>query len=82
MPLRRRAVLLLEECIASLEGMDSGNEPLESRKLGRWFSDLRSLQRSIVKLERTGAKSRHQFWKMQRRAAILIVRIAKHLSTS
>jgi hypothetical protein len=82
MPLRRRAVLLLEESIALLEVMASSNEPLEPRKLGRLFSDLRSLQRSMVKLEKTGAKSRHRFWRMQRRAVILIVSIAKHLSTS
>lgn len=82
MPLRRRVLLLLEESVASLEAMASSSEPLEPQKLGRLFSDLRSLHRSMIRLEKTGAKSRQRFWRMQRRAVILIVRIAKHLSTS
>lgn len=82
MPLRRRALLLLDESISSLEEWALSKEPQEPRKLGRLFSDLRSLQRSMTKLEKSGAKSRDRFWKMQRRTGVLIVQIAKHLSTS
>ncbi len=82
MPLRRRVLVLLDESIASLEALASTCEPLEPRKLGRLFSDLRSLHRSMDRLGKTGAKSRQRFWRMQRRTVTLIVRIAKHLSTS
>ena len=81
-PLRRRALHLLDESISSLEEMISGREPREPRKLGRLFSDLRSLQLSLVRLEKSDAKSRRRFWMIQRRASSLIVKIAKRLSTS
>ena len=82
LPLRRRALQLLDESISSLEEMISSREPRDPQKLGRLFSDLRSLQRSLVRLEKSNAKSRQRFWMLQRRASSLIVRIAKHLSTS
>ncbi len=42
MPLRRRELLLLQESITSLEAIAFSSEPLDPRKLGRLFSDLRS----------------------------------------
>jgi hypothetical protein len=78
----RRALQLLDGAIASLEEMASSKEPLDPRKLGRLFGDLHSLQRSIQKMERAGARSRNKFWKTQRRAVVVIVKIAKHLSPS
>ena len=78
----RRALLLLDESISTLEKMASSREPLEPRKLDRLFGDIHSIQRSMRKLEKAGARSRQRFWKLQRKAAELIVKIAKHLSTS
>ncbi len=79
-PPSRRALQLLNGAVASLEEMASSKEPLDPRKLGRLFGDLHSLQQSMQKMERAGAKSRDKFWKMQRRAVVVIVKIAKHLS--
>jgi hypothetical protein len=82
LPSSRRALQLLDGAIASLEEMASSKEPLDPRKLGRLFGDLHSLQQSMRKLEITGVKSRDKFWKLQRRAVVVIIKIAKHLSTS
>lgn len=78
----RRALQLLDGAIASLEEMAASKEPLDPRKLGRLFGDLRSLQQSMQKMESAGAKCRDKFWQMQRRTVVVIVKIAKHLSTS
>lgn len=78
----RRALQLFDGAIASLEELASRKEPLNPRKLGRLFGDLHSLQRSMQKMEKAGARSRNKFWKTQRRAVVVIVKVAKHLSTS
>lgn len=80
MPTSRRALQLLDEAIASLEVMVESKEPREPLKLDRLFGDLRSIRRSMRRLAKAGASAK--FWRMQRRAVVLMVKIAKHLSTS
>ncbi len=82
MPPSRRVLQLLEESIVCLQTLASGREPLEPQKLGRLFGDLFSIQRSMRKLKGTDKNSNRQFWQLERRAAALIIKIAKHLSTS
>ena len=80
MPTSRRALQLLDESIASLEVMAESKEPREPLKLDRLFGDLRSIRRSMRRLAEAGASA--NFWRMQRRSVVLMIKIAKHLSTS
>jgi len=79
-----RALHLLEAATLSIEELVSrSNAPLASqRKAERMLGDLMDIERSMKKLDVTNSHGRKRFWKKERRAVALSMRIARLLSTS
>jgi len=78
----RRALVQIEQCVSCIQEMVSIKEPLNPKKFDRLFGDLRSIRRSMHKMENTGHRASAKFWAMERRAVVLIVKMSKHLSAS
>jgi predicted aminopeptidase len=82
MPPARRALALLGQAIDRLHVIASTKEPQDPQKLDRLFGDLRSIHRSMQKMQLSDANARRRFWRLQRRAVVLIVKAAERLSAS
>lgn len=76
-----RTEQLLEEVIHSFEGL-AVTSTLTSRKLESMLGKLRSMRRSMQRLDKTDRKSREKFWMLSRRSVALAVKMAKMLPGS
>lgn len=79
-----RAVRLLEEVVCSLEELIESNDPplFTQRSVERMLRELKSVVRSMRRVERSTPRARTRFWSKERKAVALAMKITKLLSTS
>lgn len=79
-----RAIRLLEEVITSIEELIAlSNPPLFSqRSVERMLRELKTVVRSMRRVERSTPHARTRFWSKEHKALALAMKITKLLSTS
>lgn len=76
-----RTEQFLEDVIHTFEGL-AVTSALTSRKLESMLGKLRSMRRSMQRMDKTDPKSKDKFWMLSRRSVALAVKMAKILTSS
>jgi hypothetical protein len=83
MPRMHRAEQHLDEIIISLEMLVGSKEPLrKQRLLDGMFGKLRTIRRSMGRLDKRDPQNRIKFWNLSRRAVRVGDKITKMLSST
>lgn len=77
-----RTEQVLEEAIKCLEELAVKSALATSGGLESMLGKLRSMRRSMQRLDKTNPAARRKFWMLSRRSVVLALEITRKLSTS